>query len=179
MNSIIFLVEILFGLLLMAVVLRFWLQAARADFYNPISQVIVKVTNPLLKPMQSILPAGQRWNIAALVLAFLVAAAKFLVMFAIVGQAINPAAIAIWAVISVVKEFLNLAFWILIIRAILSWFSQGYNPSEQILAQLTEPFLAPIRRLIPPMGGLDLSVLIAIIAIQFINILLADMFGPL
>lgn len=177
MNSIVFLVDILFGLLLMAVVLRFWLQAARADFYNPISQMIVKVTNPLLKPMQMLIPAGKQWNLAALLLALIVAAVKFIALFSIVGQALNPAAIVILAVVAVIKEFLNLAFWILVIRAILSWFSQGYNPSEMILSQLTEPFLAPIRRILPPLGGLDLSVLIAIIAIQFIKILLGDLFG--
>ena len=68
-------------------------------------------------------------------------------------------------------------FWILIIRAILSWVSQGQNPIEYVMYQLTEPFLSPIRRIIPPIGGLDLSVLIAIIGLQFLQILLQNTFG--
>lgn len=178
MNALSFLIQVLFGLLLMAVVLRFWLQAVRADFYNPLCQTIVKVTNPLLKPFQMILPSKGKWNLAALALAVVVAAAKFIFLSLIAGAvSINPIAITIASVMAVISEFLNLAFWILIIRAILSWFSQGNNPAEYILFQLTEPFLKPIRNILPPMGGLDLSVLVAIIAIQFINILIADLFG--
>lgn len=76
--------------------------------------------------------------------------------------------------LSVLKEFLTLVFWVLILRAILSWVSQGSSPVEYVLQQLTEPFLAPIRRILPPMGGLDLSVLVAIIGLKFIELLLAD-----
>ena len=67
-------------------------------------------------------------------------------------------------------------FWVLLLRAILSWVSQGQSPIDYVLHQLTEPFLAPIRRVIPPLGGLDLSVLIAIIALQFLQLLLQDTF---
>lgn len=178
MNAMHFLIGIVFDLLLMVVVLRFWMQAAGADFYNPLCQFIVKATNPLLVPFQAILPAKGKWNIAALVLALVVAAAKYVVLSLVVGLGpLNPVALSIAAFMAVIKEFLNLAFWILIIRAILSWFSQGNNPAEYILFQLTEPFLRPIRNILPPMGGLDLSVLVAIIAIQFINLLIADVFG--
>ncbi|CAM5193357.1 membrane protein [Alishewanella longhuensis] len=69
-----------------------------------------------------------------------------------------------------VKEALNLVFWVLLIRAIMSWFSQGRNPMEYVFQQLTEPFLSPIRRILPPMGGLDLSVLVALIALKFLEI---------
>ena len=73
------------------------------------------------------------------------------------------------------KETFNIVFWVLIIRAILSWVSQGnYNPIEAVLHQLTEPMLAPIRRIIPPMGGLDLSILILIIGLQFFMLMIGD-----
>ncbi|MCU4674510.1 YggT family protein [Catenovulum sp. 2E275] len=178
MNALNFLIQIFFSLLLMVVVLRFWMQAANADFYNPLCQFIVKVTNPILKPFQLILPYRGKWNFAALALAFVVAAAKFIVIMALNNiSGLNPVALAVASVMTVIREFLDLAFWILIIRAILSWFSQGNNPAEYILYQLTEPFLRPIRNILPPMGGLDLSVLVAIIAIQFINLLLGDLVG--
>ncbi|WP_016954829.1 YggT family protein [Catenovulum agarivorans] len=178
MNALHFLITTLFGLYLMAIVLRFWLQAVRADFYNPLSQFIVKITNPLVKPLQIVLPNVKNWNFAALVAAVIVAAGKYFVLALVFSQPINPAGFIIVGAISVVYEFLNIAFWVLIIRAILSWFSQGgYNPAEQILVQLTEPLVSPIRKVLPPMGGLDFSVLVAIIAIQFIKILLSDLFG--
>ena len=78
------------------------------------------------------------------------------------------------SLLDVVKEFLTLVFWVLILRAVLSWVSQGRNPIEYVMQQLTEPFLAPIRRIIPPIGGLDLSVLIAIIALQALQLVLRD-----
>ena len=81
------------------------------------------------------------------------------------------------AFFDVIRQGFELVFWVLILRAILSWVSQGSNPIEYVLMQLTEPMLRPIRKIIPPMGGLDLSILIAIIGLQFISILLGDMFG--
>jgi YggT family protein len=77
----------------------------------------------------------------------------------------------------VIKEGLNLLFWVLIIRALLSWVSQGYNPIEAVFHQLTEPMLRPIRKVIPPLGGLDLSILVLIIGLQFLQILLMDFIG--
>ncbi|KMT65859.1 YggT family protein [Catenovulum maritimum] len=173
MQAINFLIDTLFGLFLMVVVLRFWLQAVRADFYNPICQFIVKATNPVLKPLQLFLPSAGKFNVAALVLAVIVSFTKLIVLYLVNNQAPNPVTLLIVSLFDVAREFLNLAFWILIIRAILSWFSQGYNPAEMLLHQLTEPFLKPIRKLLPDMGGLDLSLLVAIIAIQFFKILLS------
>jgi YggT family protein len=82
--------------------------------------------------------------------------------------------IAIVAIIAAVKEVFSLMFWVMIIRAILSWISQGYNPIEALLHQLTEPLLAPIRKFIPPLGGLDLSLLVFLIALQFLQLLFND-----
>ena len=78
--------------------------------------------------------------------------------------------------ITVLREAFSLVFWILIIRAILSWVSQGYNPVAAVFEQLTEPMLRPIRKVIPPLGGLDLSILVLIIAMQFLQILMMDLF---
>ena len=75
------------------------------------------------------------------------------------------------------REQLNLLFWVLIIRALLSWVSQGYNPIEAVFHQLTEPMLRPIRKVIPPLGGLDLSILVLIIGLQFLQFLVMDLIG--
>ncbi|GAA0341745.1 YggT family protein [Bowmanella denitrificans] len=179
MSSMHFLIGTLFDLYLMVVILRLWLQLARADFYNPFSQFVVKATHPMVGPMRRVLPSLGNLDTATLVLALLVAFAKLTVLNFVLGgaswQMFNPIAVLLYSLAVLVSQTLSLIFWILIIRAILSWFSQGRNPMELVLYQLTEPLLAPIRRILPPMGGLDLSVLVAIIAIQFLTYLLRDL----
>ncbi|HET8816369.1 MAG TPA: YggT family protein [Pseudidiomarina sp.] len=167
-----FLVEIVFDLFLIVVLLRIWMQVARADFYNPLSQFVVKVTNPLIQPLRLVLPMVGRWDLASLLLAWLVGIGKFVVLSAVIGIPFMWGDILIVGTLSVVSQFLDLLFWIVLIRALLSWFAQGYNPMIALLQQLTEPFLAPIRRIIPPIGGLDLSVLVLIVAIQAIRIVI-------
>ncbi|WP_258806454.1 YggT family protein [Pseudidiomarina sp. CB1] len=167
-----FLVTILFELFLMVVILRVWLQAARADFYNPMSQFVVKVTNPLVLPLRKLIPTVGVWDLATIVLALVVSIGKFVALSAILGYPMIWSDLLLVGVLSAISQFLQLLFWIVIIRALLSWFAQGYNPMMAILVQLTEPFLAPIRRIIPPIGGLDLSVLVLVIAIQALRILI-------
>ncbi|CAD5262131.1 conserved hypothetical protein; putative inner membrane protein [Alteromonas sp. 38] len=176
MNATVFLVDTLFGLYLMVVILRLWLQLVRADFYNPMSQFIVKATHPIVGPLRRIIPSIGRFDTATFVLALVVAALKIITLSLMAGGSLNPVGIAIVALIEVVKETLSIMFWVLILRAILSWVSQGQTPIDYLLYQLTEPFLAPIRKVIPPLGGLDLSVLIAIIGLQFLQLLLQDTF---
>jgi YggT family protein len=180
MSSSYFLIDTLFNLYLMVVILRLWLQYVRADFYNPFSQFVVKATQPVIAPLRRVIPALGKFDTATFVLALMVAVAKIgLISVLFSNGAFNPVAVLIIGSITLLKEFLSLVFWMLILRAILSWVSQGGNPFELVIAQLTEPLLAPIRKIIPPFGGLDLSVLIAIIALQFIQLLLQDFIGPL
>lgn len=174
-NALFFLVDTLLNLYLMVVMLRFWLQAARADFYNPLSQFIVKATNPLLIPLRRIIPSLGKLDTASIVLIFLVGLAKITVLFMFSGQGFMPLTLLNGALLVVLKEAMSLLFWVLIIRAILSWFSQGRNPMEYVLHQLTEPLLAPVRKVVPPIGGLDLSVLIVLIGLQFLQILLQSL----
>lgn len=178
MSATVFLVSTLFNLYLMVVILRLWLQLVRADFYNPLSQFVVKATHPIVGPLRRVVPSLGRFDTATFVLAVIVALAKIAALYLLVGASFaNPIQLFLLAVVDVVKEAFSLVFWVLILRAILSWISQGQNPVEHVLYQLTEPFLAPIRKIIPPIGGLDLSVLVAIVALQFIQILLQDTFG--
>lgn len=168
-----FLVDVLFNLYLMVVLLRLWLQLVRADFYNPFSQFVVKATHPVVAPLRRVLPSMGSLDTATLVLAFIVATLKFLVIATFfMNVPYNPLDVVIFGIMIVLSEGLDLLFYVLIIRAILSWVSQGYNPIEMVLHQLTEPVMAPVRRIIPPMGGLDLSILFVLIGLQFITILL-------
>ncbi|WNO61386.1 YggT family protein [Rheinheimera sp. MMS21-TC3] len=171
MDALHFLINTIFNLFLMVVILRFWLQLARADFYNPFSQFVVKATNPIVLPLRRLIPSMGSIDTATVLLAYLIALTKLLlIQFILIKGVVLPNSF-LWAAIVVIKEAFSLLFWILVIRALLSWFSQGNNPIEQVMHQLTEPLLRPIRRILPPMGGLDLSVLVVLIGLQFLNIL--------
>ena len=172
-----FLIGTLFDLFLMVVLLRFWLQWAKADFYNPMSQFVVKATSFAVNPLRKIVPGLGGLDLASLLLAFIVAIAKMSTLMLVIYGTWAAQPVFMQALITVIKEGLNLVFWVLIIRAILSWVSQGYNPIEAVFHQLTEPMLRPIRKVIPPLGGLDLSILVLIIGLQFLQILLMDFIG--
>lgn len=174
MNAMVFLINTLFDLYLMVVILRFWLQLVKADFYNPFSQFVVKATQPIIAPMRRVLPSMGSIDTSSILLALMVVMAKMLVLTLIAGAAFDVLTILLFSVVSVVKNAGVLLFWMLLIRAILSWFNQGYNPVVMIMTQLTEPFLAPVRKILPPLGGLDLSVLVVFIAMNFLNMLFAQ-----
>ncbi|ASJ97548.1 MULTISPECIES: YggT family protein [Shewanella] len=174
MDAFSFLVNTLFDLYLMVVIIRIWLQLARADFYNPFSQFVVKATHPIVGPMRRVLPPLGSLDTASVVLALAVVVIKFVILSLMAGADINLPIILLVALVSVIKQAGVLLFWMLILRAILSWVSQGHNPIEMVMAQLTEPLVAPIRRIIPPMGGLDFSVMIFMFGLIFINKLLSQ-----
>mgnify|MGYP006198713899 CR=1 FL=1 len=175
MQAVLFLIDTAFSLYLMVMILRLWLQLVRADFYNPFSQFVVKATNPLVLPLRRIIPSIGRLDTASLVLAYSIMLAKLLVLQLIQSGQVLLVPSLVLSVIFLIKEILTLLFWILVIRALLSWFSQGRNPVELVMHQLTEPLLRPVRRVIPVMGGLDLSLLVVLLGIQFIQILLTNM----
>ncbi|MBB1397023.1 YggT family protein [Pseudoalteromonas sp. SG44-8] len=177
MNAMQFLISTLFDLFLMVVLMRFWLQAAKADFYNPLSQFVVKATSFAVNPLRKIIPGLGGLDLASLLLAFIVAAAKTTALIFLVGATWEVGFVLLDALETVIKEGLNLLFWVLVIRALLSWVSQGNNPVEAVFQQLTEPMLRPIRKVLPPLGGLDLSILVLIIALQFAQFLFMDLIG--
>jgi len=174
MNAFSFLIDFVFDTYLMIVLLRVWLQLAKADFYNQLSQFVVKATNPLLAPMRTFIPTLGSLDTAGVVLAIIVAGAKFAALISIGGGAITLATLPILAIVLVLKTAGMMVFWVMIIRAILSWVSQGGHPIEHLMAQLSEPLLAPIRRFIPAMGGLDLSMIVLFVGLNFLNILLSQ-----
>ncbi|GGQ09687.1 YggT family protein [Shewanella litoralis] len=174
MNAMVFLINTVFDLYLMVVILRFWLQLAKADFYNPFSQFVVKATQPIVAPMRRVLPSIGSIDTSSILLALIVVVLKMLVLTFIAGAGFDILTILLFSVVSVLKNAGVLLFWMLLIRAILSWFNQGYNPVVMIMTQLTEPILAPVRKILPSLGGLDLSVLVVFIAMNFLNMLFAQ-----
>ena len=179
MKTLYYLIDTLFNLYLMVVILRIWLQWVRADFYNPLSQFVVKATHPVLGPLRRIIPSVGGLDLAAVLLAIAVALLKYLT-FVLLGMIQGTwIGIIVVSLLLVLKQAGSLLFWMLVVRALMSWVSQGRSPIDYVMQQLTEPLLAPIRRFIPPMAGLDLSVLLLFIVLQALNYLLLDLLGPL
>ncbi|OOF16954.1 hypothetical protein BZG79_05025 [Salinivibrio sp. MA427] len=178
MNAMTFLINTAFDLYIMVVLLRIWLQWSRADFYNPFSQFVVKATQPVVGPLRRMVPALGGLDLATVLFAYLLMVAKFVALDIITGGALTVnSGLFGFSAIALLKAAGKLLFWVLILRAILSWVSQGNNPVEQVFHQLTEPVCAPVRRILPPIGGLDLSILVIFIGLQFIDISIGDMVG--
>ena len=171
MQAVLFLIDTAFSLYLMVVILRLWLQLVRADFYNPFSQFVVKATNPVIIPLRRLIPSLGKIDSASLVLALLLIIAKAICLRFIVFGEVYLLNILVFTVPWFIKEALTLLFWVLVIRALLSWFSQGRSPVEYLMYQLTEPVLRPVRNIVPPIGGLDLSILIVFIFLNVLNLL--------
>lgn len=169
----VFLVDTIFSLYIAAIVIRFMLALVKADFYNPLSQALVSITNPTLVPLRRLIPAIGKIDTAAIVLALILIMLKTTILMLIQHGAM-PNLSLIW--FSLV-EFAKLIVWIYIIAmillAVMSWVGNTYgNPLVSILYKLTEPLLRPVRRVIPPISGLDLSPMVATIGLYVILIIL-------
>ena len=176
-----YLLVTIFDLYVMVIIFRFLLQLFRADFYNPLSQFIVKATNPLLVPMRKVLPGVGGLDIASLVFAYLVVLLKLLVLYALSSAGVSVAQILVIGMADLLSQVVSLLFWLVLIRAVVSWINPGLNnPFILVIFQVTEPIMAPVRRLIPPMGGLDLSPIILILGLQFLLVAIQSwVFTPL
>lgn len=174
-----YIVQTLASLYLLVIMLRFLFQLVRADFYNPISQFMVKATNPLLIPLRKAIPGLFGIDLASLVLALLVQwlAIQLVASFAGLGI-INPLLVLTWGMVGLLSMAVNIFFWGILIMIIVSWVApHSYNPALLLLRQLVEPVMAPFRRLIPPMGGLDLSPIFAFLVLNVVKILITHMAG--
>ncbi|HCH32842.1 MAG TPA: YggT family protein [Oceanospirillaceae bacterium] len=182
-NAGVFVVQTVFGLYLMLVIIRFMLQLAKADFYNPLAQAVVKLTQPLIGPLQKVMPKTGRFSLATLVLGFLVQLLLIVMVLLIAGFGLpNPVSLAIWSLIGLGSQVLDLLFFAILGSIVLSWLApQTNHPGAYLLQQLTEPVMAPARRMLPNLGGLDFSPILVFIIINLLNMLviqsLAQSFG--
>lgn len=179
MNSVNFLIHTVFDLYIMIILLRVWLQVARADFYNPFSQFVVKATQPIVGPLRRFIPSLGGWDSATILFGFAIACLKVVVLSFMMNAAITPTIITVSGLIILLTAVFKLIFWVLVLRAILSWISKGQNPIEAVMIQLSEPLLAPVRRFIPPIGGLDLSMVVVLVGLQFVELLVNDLLTKL
>jgi YggT family protein len=172
-----YLVQTLLSLYLLTMLLRFVLQLVRADFYNPICQFLVKVTNPLVLPLRRVLPGFAGLDMASLVLALLLQLAGIVALLLINGLGLpNILLLLVWSVIGLVGLLVNIYFFALLAMIILSWVAPGSkHPAIYLLHQITEPVMAPVRKVLPAMGGMDFSPILVFILINVIQIALRHM----
>lgn len=169
----VFLIDTLFGLYVFALMLRFLLQWMEADFYNPISQFLVKLTHPPLKLLRRFIPSIGRVDTAALLLMFSVQFFAGFLVFLIQGISFNAVMLVVWTLGQLLELFFNIFFFAIIIGALMSWVATGsYSPAAALIFQLTEPLLRIFRRSLPAMGGIDLSPMAALIALQLAKMLI-------
>lgn len=171
------LIQTFFNLFLLAVLLRLLLQMARADFYNPLSQFLVRVTNPVLKPLRRVIPGALGVDWAAIVLALIVQMIAIALIFLTFGAGVpGVGRLLIWSVLAVLAMVVNIYFIAILVGIILSWVApQSYHPIVILIHQLTEPVLRPFRKLLPSMGGLDLSPILVFLLINVIQVVLRHM----
>lgn len=173
LSPLMLIINTLFDLYILLVLLRFLLQMLRADFYNPVSQFIVRMTSPPLKILRRIIPSVSGQDTASIVLCLLLIYAKFLLMRLLsipavyIGGQMAPlgvsyAGMLVYSVADLIALVLTVFLVAIIIRVVLSWISPGhYNPVVGLVDRIASPVLRPIQRILPPMGGLDLSPLFA------------------
>ncbi|MDU6925095.1 YggT family protein [Franconibacter helveticus 513] len=180
MLTLTFLVKTLIELYVMVLLLRIWMQWSRCDFYNPFAQFIVKVTQPVIGPLRRIIPSLGPIDTASLLVAFILTTLKYPLLLLIQAGvlSLDPMNLLVGA-LSLLKSAGTLVFWVIIIRSLMSWVSQGRSPVEYVLMQMTEPMMAPIRRVIPAMGGIDFSAMGVIIILYLLNYLGMDLFPGL
>lgn len=170
------LVTTLGTLYLLFVLGRFLLQLARADFYNPISQSMVKATTPLLNPLRKIIPGFGGVDVACLVLAVMLNWAFTLVLYAISYGTMPPLGPTfIWSLLGTFAFLVNIIFWAMIIVVVVSWISMATpvsNPIVDLVHQLVRPFLRPFQRIMPDTGGLDFSPILLIMSIYIVEIVI-------
>jgi YggT family protein len=172
-----YLLQTFLSLYLVAMLLRFLLQLVRADFYNPISQFLVRVTNPLVIPLRRVLPGFAGLDISSLLLAVVLQLAGIVALLLVNGLGLpNIGLLLTWSVLGVIGLLVNIYFFALLAMIILSWVAPGSShPAIHLLYQITEPVMAPFRRALPAMGGLDFSPILVFILINVIQIALRHM----
>jgi YggT family protein len=174
MLALIFVLDTVFTLIIVAFLLRVLLPLVDAGLRNPIGEAVLKVTDPLVLPLRRFLKPSGRLDVAAVVALLIVQLIATTILLGIRGLAplglLTILTVAVRELLDTVLQFYTVC---MLIYAVLSWFAQDVrNPALTLLARLCEPVLRPVRRIVPPLGGLDLSALIVLIALQALRILL-------
>ncbi|MHB8536032.1 MAG: YggT family protein [Sulfuricaulis sp.] len=171
-------VQVVFSLYILTLLLRFLFQLSRADFYNPVSQFLVALTNPLLRPLRRIIPGLYGIDIASIVLLFVLQALEVFLISQLNNYMPDALPLFIATVADLLRLTINVYFYAILLRVILSWFmpyGMRDNPAGDLLVSLTEPLLRRARRLVPAMGGIDLSPIVVLVGLQLLQLAFAHL----
>lgn len=162
-----FIVKSLAHLYVLLFILRFWLPLVQADFRNPVAQGILRFTAPLIVPLRRFVPSLGRMDSATVLVTYALEFVVVFVLFKIASQPTSPLVVAIVALKQLVIFSLHLFSIAIFVRVVISWLGQhSYNPLIAIASALADPVVAPFRRLIPPLGGIDFSPMVTLILLQ-------------
>jgi len=170
-----FLVRTLFELVIFVLFARYFLQLFRASFYNPVTQAIVRITDPLLNPLRMFIPAAGRHDLASLVLIVILLFAMVATLSYLQGAVLNATGLTLSALYFGFLTATNLFFWTVLFRAIASWIGNSRSPAVSFLEDLTEPVVAPVRRFMPQLGGIDLSPLVVLLGISLLQMIVGNL----
>ena len=175
-QAVVLIINTLGAIYLLAVLLRFLLQAARADFYNPLTQAIVKITSPLVNPLRRVIPGYRGIDFATLVLALLLNTLASAAMITASGFAlVDIGTLVSWAFTGIVAFLLNIYFWALVISVVASFIAPfSAHPALLLIHQLLAPLHKPLRRIVPGLGGLDFSPLFLFLGIRVLELMVIN-----
>lgn len=169
-NAGIFLVQTFLGLYLILLLIRFLMQVSRADYYNPICQAVVKLTDPVVNPLRPIIPSFERIDLATFIIALFVQTSAISIIMMLTGNQIFLPAYILWGLVGLASIILDIYFFSLLVMVIASWIAPHSNhPATTLINQLTDPICTPARKLLPPMGGLDFSIILVFVIITLID----------
>ncbi len=172
-----YLLQTLLNLYLVTMLLRFLLQLVKADFYNPICQFLTKITNPVVIPLRKVIPGYGGIDVASLLLALVLQLLAILSLLLLKDVGLpGVGLLLLWSSLGLIGLLVNIYFFALLAMIILSWIAPGNNhPAIYLLYQITEPVMAPFRKVLPPMGGMDFSPILMFILINVVQIALRHM----
>lgn len=172
-DPVIFLLDTVFSFYILAVLLRFILQWLGGDFYNPISQFLVKITHPPLRIMRRYIPAVGKIDTSSIVLLVALQMISDGITLLLTGVSFTFAALALLSFSQLISLLINVFVFAIFARAILSWINPGtFNAASNLLFAITEPLLVTCRRMVPYIGGIDLSPLIVLLGLQLVKMLI-------
>jgi YggT family protein len=173
-NAFRFLISTLADLYAFILIARGILVWARADYYNPVTRLIAKLTDTVVVPLKRFFPTVKKIELATLFLLFILELSKFLLLGLITLGMPHFLGLLLLSFAEIIKLSANIFFYAILIQAILSWVPYAYRDLYNLLSLITSPIMRPLHRLIPPVGGFDISPIAALIGLQFMSIILID-----
>ena len=169
-NAGVYLVQTFFGLYTILIMVRFLMQVSRADYYNPICQSIIRLTDPGIRPLRRVLPSVYGVDFATLAAAYLVQLVGVMLIMMLWGGPVFMPIYAVWVLLGLFSIIFSIYFFALIIMVISSWIApQSGHPALSLVNQIIEPICTPARKLLPPMGGMDFSIILVFVFINLVD----------